>query len=112
MSNYAWVCFNCRVTVRRHGTAKDVRCSSCAQPCNCLGWQTPIPPKSKIRDWELLKEEYFRLRRERALNSQMELVRRRHELEQEIRRLEAMPKNSGRTIAIKGLKKQLVEVSA
>ena len=112
MSNYAWVCFNCRVTVRRHGTAKNVRCSTCALPCHCLGWQTPIPPKSKDKDWEALRENYFGLLRERALNSQVELVRHRHELEQEIRRLEAMPENTGRTSAIKKLKKELIATSA
>lgn len=107
MSNYAWVCFDCRMSVRRHGSAKSVRCPHCAQPCECLGYKVPIPPKAKAKAWEALCERFYRFRRDCLLRAQKGRIRSIHDLEQEIVRLQAMPTNQGRIDTIEYLKKRL-----
>ncbi len=110
MSNYAWVCFDCRMAVRRHGQSTTVRCPSCGKSCECLGYKTPIPPKAKTRKWEKLRIRYFELKWQFLLKQQALRVRIVHNLEQEISRLSAMPKNPGRLATISYLSKQLESV--
>jgi hypothetical protein len=107
MSNYAWVCFDCRAAVRRPGAALDVRCPSCAKQCHCLGYKIPIPPKAKVKEWSAVEEEFFRAKRDALAKRIAAAVRQRHDLEQEIARLEAMPSRPGRLTAIRLLKKNL-----
>jgi len=112
MSNYAWVCFSCRTAVRRSPVAKDVRCPECASQCECIGYKTLVPARTKIRDWRMLSEAFYRSRRNYVFGQQKRRVRRIHDLEQEIARLEAMPLNDGRTLAAKRLRKELEELRA
>lgn len=107
MSNYAWVCFDCRMAVRRPGSAKDVRCPSCAKPCECLGYKIPVPPKSKTKVWERLRETWFASKRSALLRSQRQRVRFIHDTEREIARLRALPEARGRSDTIAYLVKQL-----
>lgn len=107
MSNYAWVCFLCRSAVRRAGDATDVRCPSCGKSCECIGFRTPVPPKSKAKEWEALRAFYYRRRQENLERQTKDRVRRIHGLEKEILRLESMPPNDGRTKAVELLKKRL-----
>lgn len=107
MSNYAWVCFTCCAAVRRPGTAKDVRCPSCAKACECLGARIAIPPKSKPERWAELRQSFYVARAARLLALEKWRTQRVHQLEQEIARLEALPDNPGRAQAVSKLKNKL-----
>jgi hypothetical protein len=112
MSNYAWVCFSCRTASRRSPVAKNVRCRQCARPCECLGYKSPVPPKARAREWAALAEAFYGSRRRYSLCQQKLRVRRIHDTEREIARLELLPANEGRTDAIKRLRKQLEQLRA
>jgi hypothetical protein len=93
--------------VRRNGQSENVRCPTCAEPCVCLGYKVPIPPKSKPKEWEQLNQDFYKRKREYLLKKEQQHVRLVHNLEQEITRLETMPDNAGRKESIKHLRKQL-----
>jgi uncharacterized protein len=59
MTNFNWVCFQCCAAVRRPPKATDVRCPSCGKSCACMG-KTPIPPKSKSKEWAALENAFLR----------------------------------------------------
>jgi DNA-directed RNA polymerase subunit RPC12/RpoP len=110
MSNHAWVCFTCHSSVRRPGIDEDVRCPSCGKACEHLGYKTPIPPKSKLKEWEALRLSFYERRRQYLLDREGKQVRLVHELEQEIQRLKSMPENDGRVHAVKQLERRLSDV--
>ncbi|MDR3353076.1 MAG: hypothetical protein LBO00_08800 [Zoogloeaceae bacterium] len=66
MASDKWVCFACRVVVRRrlddlvssYNTPHEVRCPVCGQRCVFLEKKIPIPPKSKVRQWEALRQQF------------------------------------------------------
>ncbi len=66
-----------------------------------------MPAQGKAREWEALRESYFAGKRERLIQQQVVGVKRRHQLEKEIEKLEALPENQGRTVLIKQLREQL-----
>ena len=108
MSTAAWVCFDCRAAVRRNTPfVGEVPCPTCGKLCSYLGYRIPVPPKSKRREWSELHQQLARERSERDLAAVQAAVRDRHDLEQEIARLEAMPANGGCTKAIRLLKRRL-----
>jgi len=108
MGTAAWVCFDCRASVRRStGYSGEVPCPNCGKLCAYLGYKIPVPPKGKARDWSTLRERLSRERRQQDLASDIAAVRNRHDLEQEIARLEAMPANEGRAQAIRLLRRRL-----
>ena len=107
MSRYAWVCFECRERVRRHGSALNVRCFGCGRPSECLGYKTRIPPKRKVREWKSLREAFFGSRVRWAQRVAVERVRRRHFLEKQIEKLEALPANRERKAWLRRLKERL-----
>jgi hypothetical protein len=92
--------------------AKNVRCRRCAQPCECIGYKTPVPAKSKVREWNALAESFYASRRRHVFGQQKRRVRQIHDLEREIVRLESLPRNEGRSEAISHLRKQLERVRA
>jgi hypothetical protein len=107
MSNYAWVCFNCHLAVRRNGQSENVRCPSCAEQCVCLGYKVPVPLKTKPKEWQRLQHNFYKHKREYLLKKEQQHVRTLHNLEQEITRFETMPEDSGRKETIKYLRRQL-----
>jgi hypothetical protein len=109
--NGTWVCFDCRVTVRRPTLySGEVPCPSCGQGCLYLGTKVAVPGKRSIRAWRDLREEWGhwqRLARERAWRHR---VRERHRLEQELANLRALPPNGGRAATIRKLQKKIAEL--
>jgi hypothetical protein len=73
----------------------------------CIGTKIAVPPKRNQKAWLALRKNLGEWRREYAEQSAKALVRRRHKLEQEIERLEAMPANSGRDLSLRQLRKIL-----
>jgi uncharacterized Zn finger protein (UPF0148 family) len=108
MSNRNWVCFSCRITARKPASYQgDVICPQCTKKCSYLGYKIPVPPKSKIKEWQKLRlqladeaRNYERIKFKNDVSS-------RHLLEQEISKLKSLPANSGRNSLIKQLEKQL-----
>ncbi len=112
MGNAAWVCFDCRAAVRRSiAFAGEVPCSACGRPCAYLGYKIPVPPKSKLREWAALREQLAHGRMQQQLDAEAFAVRHRHDLEQEIVRLETLPANEGRARKIRSLRKRLDEAN-
>ena len=108
MGTAAWVCFECRAAVRRSTAfAGEVSCPTCSKPCAYLGYKIPVPPKAKTREWAALHQQLSRERIQQELDAEASAVRHKHELEQEIARLEAMPANEGRAKAVRSLRKRL-----
>ena len=108
MGTAAWVCFECRTAVRRSTVySGDVPCPTCGKLCAYLGYKIPVPPKDKRREWAALRTQLSRERSQRELAADIAAVRKRHDLEQEIVRLEAMPANAGRARAIALLRRRL-----
>jgi len=104
----AWVCFSCRLAVRRRFVRHAmVPCPECGRPCVDLGYKIPVPPKAKLRDWRILEQQVLQRRREDAQVEFRYMIRRKHWLEREIARLQSMPVNDGRSKAIKLLRKEL-----
>jgi len=63
MSTITWVCFECRVTLRRKDQ-KEPLCPKCGEKCFNMGYKTLIPSKSKAQEWENLQEQLFLKHRE------------------------------------------------
>jgi hypothetical protein len=108
MANSSWVCFECRLAVRRPTQhEEEVPCPQCGGACWGLGYKVPVPRKHDVRAWRELRESEVAEHQARTEASARGRVRARHELEQEIRRLEAMPENPGRAKAIRLLRRRL-----
>ena len=85
----------------------DVICPQCRQPAVFLGTKIKVPPKSKPARWTALREDYYSVQRELERRAYAVQVRRRHDLEQRIRDLSALPANDGRMSLIKRLRSEL-----
>jgi hypothetical protein len=107
MSSYVWVCFGCRTASRRSPRLPNVRCRLCREPCECLGYKTRIPVRTKVKEWSDLCRSFYESRRALFLRKDRAKVRRTHDLEREISRLEEMTQNEGRSDAIKLMRKEL-----
>lgn len=112
MSNHHWACFTCRTVTRRHSLSNDVRCRECREPCESLGYKTPIPPRYKVKEWDALFRNFHDERRARLESLAWCSLRRRHDLEKRIDALERLPANRGRNALIKQLRKQLGSLGA
>lgn len=110
MANSNWVCFDCRLAVRRptqhEGT---VACPECGEVCWPLGQKVPVPPQRDVKAWKSLHADSVARHHAFVDAAAKARVRARHDVELEIRRLEAMPSNAGRAAAIRELKQRLAK---
>jgi len=108
VANSSWICFDCRLAVRRPTQfVGEVVCPECGVGCWCLGYKIPVPPKRDARAWRQLQESQVAQQDAQVDAARQARVRSRHDLEQEIRRLEAMPSSPGRAKAIMVLRRRL-----
>lgn len=108
MSKRNFVCFKCRVAVRREPYSGDaVVCPTCGEECRNIGYKILVPPKSKSEAWRQLHEQYFGERRKILEDAVAVSVRGKHNLEKEIAKLEARAENEGRAREIRRLRRRL-----
>ncbi len=124
MCKGTWVCFFCRVAVRRDtwrlvthvhpeligSTDSDkVRCPQCSKASVFLGPSITIPPKRDLRGWKRLKESVLQFQQELTVRSKKDSTVKKHALEQRIIDLESRGDDVGRLVLIKSLKKELTD---
>lgn len=97
--------------MRRPSAADNVRCPACGCPCVNLGTKMPVPPKSKLAVWKTLEIDYFARRRAGGALVRQRAVRKKHDIEREILKIEGLPDNEGRRSLLKQLRADLDSVS-
>jgi hypothetical protein len=108
MSKRNWVCFDCRSVVRREDYENETLvCATCSQPRVNLGYKTRIPARSRVKEWESLRERHYASQRATGLARLATARKYRRELEAEIENLESRPANPGRSRAVQLLRKRL-----
>ena len=113
MSNRKYICFKCRTSVRREANAeREVKCPSCGDSTVNIGYKIPIPPKSKIKEWQNLEEQLKSESLSATAAEKALKTRRMHGIEKELEKLEALPENEGRKALIKKLKQELARANA
>jgi DNA-directed RNA polymerase subunit RPC12/RpoP len=113
MSNRKFVCFDCRVAVRRNAnTTKAVLCPNCGKETVNIGYKIPIPPKTKVSEWQALREQIHLQITESVMNQHRNRAAEIHALEKEIEKMASLPSNTGRESLLKELKKRLASYNA
>ena len=77
-----------------------------------IGYKIPIPPKTKGKDWENLQKQLISKKAEAENESKYQNAQLIHSIENELRKLEALPVNKGREVLITKLKKRLENARA
>ncbi|MCW1916589.1 hypothetical protein OJ996_23580 [Luteolibacter sp. GHJ8] len=110
ISNFNWVCFECRTSRREPKLARRVPvCAECGADCFCLGYKVEVPRRYAVREWRKLRDECRRRYHIGRDSVRRWNIRRIHALEQEIIRRESMRENKDRSYLIKRLKDELVK---
>lgn len=110
MSNRKFLCFSCRVCVRREAHVLPVpRCHHCGGETVNIGYRIPVPPKSAIRQWRALQQHLAVTQAEHAQAAERAAVRRVHDLEKELSRLTALSENPGRRALMRRLSRELAK---
>lgn len=107
-SNCNWVCFECRTSRRQPKISGQIpACPDCGRECFCLGYKVEVPRRDAVREWRQLREECRKRLYARQDLQQQSNVRRQHDLEKEIARMEALGENKDRERQIRKLKEEL-----
>ena len=110
-SNHNWVCFECRTATRKPKRIEQIpKCLSCHKDCFCLGYKVEIPKSDDVKAWVQLQKKCEEKENELRAKQNLDQVRRRHELEKEIARMEALAENKDRNRQIKMLKEELADL--
>jgi hypothetical protein len=110
-SNYNWVCFTCRVVIRRpSGISCVPNCPDCGSECFFLGHKVAVPNQRNKRAWRELHLDCRERELSRREKDSREKVRLTHDIEKEITRMNSLPSNAGRRSYIKGLEAWLDKV--
>jgi hypothetical protein len=118
MRSNTWVCFECRLSVRRPlGFAGSAPCPECGGTCVDIGYKIRIPSRRATRAWSQLRDDLRRAALTNLERSGRAKTRRKHELEKQtyeierrISELETKPRNSGRSGLIRQLRRRLAAV--
>ncbi len=89
-----------------------VLCPSCGKETVNVGYKIPIPPKTKVSEWQALREQLHLEITESLMNQQRSRVAEMHALEKEIEKMESLPSNPGRASLLKQLKNRLASYNA
>ena len=76
-----------------------------------IGVKIPIPQKKDAKKWVELEQQVESEYKEQEVTSKKILVQKKHQLEKEIMKLEALPENPGRASLIKRLKSELGHIN-
>lgn len=106
-TNHNFVCFECRVNVRRFGLAEAPLCPQCGCECTDLGDKLPIPSKSDVVAWQRLYVDFREFKRRIAMTQEEERAAHTHRLERQIEHLESQPANPGREQTLRALRRRL-----
>jgi hypothetical protein len=88
-ANHNFVCFDCRVNVRRFKLAEVAPlCPHCGSECTNLGYKSPIPPKDDLTAWERLYADLREAKRHLVTNQEKNRVALTHALERKLERIE------------------------
>ena len=114
MSSRTWVCFDCRKGVRRPAdyspgpaSEPEVTCPDCGKDCVYLGYKIRVPARRDVAAWAELRDSLERQTLAQAEGRRTLDVKRRHELEQEIAKLQRRPSEPGRSQLVRRLRDQL-----
>jgi len=107
-SNNNFVCFDCRLNVRRFKLAAFApRCPHCRRECTNLGYKIPIPSKTDLGAWQRLFVDVREAKRRFITSQQLKKVGHAHGLERQIAQLESRRANPGRERTLRELRQQL-----
>jgi hypothetical protein len=110
-SNHNFVCFDCRVNVRRSKRAEVAPlCPQCGGECTSIGYKIPIPPKDDLSAWQRLYADLREAKRRLIVTEQERRVALTHELQRQLERLELRALNPERERTIRALKRSLDEL--
>lgn len=108
MSKRNFVCFKCRFVVREEIYSREiVPCPLCQQATVNLGYKIPIPQKNKHKEWTKLEAHIVSERLKEENEKELHKIMRKHEIEQELIKLEKRPSSKGLNSLIKKLKVEL-----
>lgn len=109
--NANWICFDCRVCVRRDPyEVQSVACPDCGKACRAVGTKVAIPPQRANRAWSRLLKWLNDQRHESMQVRYLARQRRRHQLERMLAEIAQRPLNRGLKTYQKELQQELNEL--